>query len=182
MVWSACSGTKVSLVIHLNSTHGRIKLYGNGCFVTSYYFNSFVIFLKIILRSDKSYAKKKGFNIMFTVNGRRKWRSWKWKGSILRKWRHQKWHLWGWKKRWTIYCKLIFLHCNKTWFIYLTERLHITALFTKLPASRFPALPGTIPLFHRSICEAVNGGMASGGHSSHRYFWEWPVTKEPAAS
>ena len=49
--------------IHLNSTHGRIK------FVTSYYFICFVIFLKIILRSDKSYAKKKGFNIMFTING-----------------------------------------------------------------------------------------------------------------
>ena len=63
MVWSACSGTEVSHVIHLNSTHGRIK------FVTSYYFICFVIFFKMILRSDKSYAKKKGFNIMFTVNG-----------------------------------------------------------------------------------------------------------------
>ena len=46
---------------------------------------------------------------------------------------------------------------------------HLTALFTKPPASRFPALPGTIPPFHHSIHEAVNGGTASGGRSCRRY-------------
>ena len=45
----------------------------------------------------------------------------------------------------------------------------------------FHDLTGTIPLFHCSNCEAVNGGMASGGGSCQRLFWEWPVTKEPAA-
>ena len=47
----------------------------------------------------------------------------------------------------------------------------------------FHDLPGTIPPFHHSNCKAVNGGMASGGHSwlFHGYFWERPVTKEPAA-
>ena len=57
----------------------------------------------------------------------------------------------------------------------------LTALFTKPPVSRFPALPGTIPPFHCSICEAVNEGMASGGHSCRWYFWEQPVTKELVA-
>ena len=33
----------------------------------------------------------------------------------------------------------------------------VTVLFTKSPASWFLALPGTIPPFHRSICEAFNG-------------------------
>ena len=46
----------------------------------------------------------------------------------------------------------------------------LTVLFTKLLASRFPALPGTIPPFHCSICEAFNGGTASGGHSCRQYF------------
>ena len=45
----------------------------------------------------------------------------------------------------------------------------------------FHDLPGTIPSFRRSNREAVNGGTASGGHSCHQYFWERPVTKEPAA-
>ena len=57
----------------------------------------------------------------------------------------------------------------------------LTALFTKPPASWFPALPGTIPPFHCSIREAVNGQTASGGHSCCWYFWEQPVTKEPVA-
>ena len=45
----------------------------------------------------------------------------------------------------------------------------------------FQDLPGTIPPFHCSNREAVNGGTASGGRSCRRYFWEQPVTKEPAA-
>ena len=57
----------------------------------------------------------------------------------------------------------------------------LTALFTKPPVSWFPALPGTMPPFHRSIRDAVNGGTASGGRSCRQYFWEWPVTKEPTA-
>ena len=45
----------------------------------------------------------------------------------------------------------------------------------------FHDLPGTIPLFHHSNPEAINGGTASGGCSNWQLFWEQPVTKEPAA-
>ena len=45
----------------------------------------------------------------------------------------------------------------------------------------FHDLPGTIPLFHCSNREAVNGGTTSGGGSNRQLFWEWPVTKEVAA-
>ena len=45
----------------------------------------------------------------------------------------------------------------------------------------FHDLTGTIPSFHRSNPEAVNGGIASGGGSNWQHFWEQPVTKEPAA-
>ena len=45
----------------------------------------------------------------------------------------------------------------------------------------FHDFPGTIPPFHRSNHEAINGGRVSGGRSCSQYFWERPVTKEPAA-
>ena len=45
----------------------------------------------------------------------------------------------------------------------------------------FHDFPGTIPPFHRSNHEAINGGTASGGRSCSQYLWERPVTKEPAA-
>ena len=45
----------------------------------------------------------------------------------------------------------------------------------------FHHLTGTIPSFHCSNCEAINGGTASGGGSNWQLFWEWPVTKEPVA-
>ena len=47
--------------------------------------------------------------------------------------------------------------------------LPVTVLFKKPLASRFLALPGTIPPFHCSIHEAINGGMASGGCSCYQY-------------
>ena len=50
-----------------------------------------------------------------------------------------------------------------------------TALFTKPLASWFLAihdLTGTIPLFHHSKAEAVNGETASGGGSNWWLFWE----------
>ena len=43
----------------------------------------------------------------------------------------------------------------------------------------FHDLPSTIPSFHCSNREAVNGGTASGGRSCCWYFWEWPVTNSP---
>ena len=66
----------------------------------------------------------------------------------------------------------------------LQKTLPLTALFTEPPASRFQPfydLTGTIPSFHPSIPEAINGGTASGGHSCHQLFWERSVTKEPVA-
>ena len=47
-----------------------------------------------------------------------------------------------------------------------------------LMAPPFHDLTGTIPSFHHSNPEAVNGGIASGGGSNQQLFWEWPVTKE----
>ena len=45
----------------------------------------------------------------------------------------------------------------------------------------FHDLTDTIPSFHHSNPEAINGGTASGGHSYQQLFWERPVTKEPMA-
>ena len=45
----------------------------------------------------------------------------------------------------------------------------------------FHDLTGTIPLFHHSNPEAINGGTASGDRSCQQLFWEQPVTKKPTA-
>ena len=45
----------------------------------------------------------------------------------------------------------------------------------------FHDLIGTIPSFHHSVPEAVNGRTISEGCSCRWHFWERPVTKEPAA-
>ena len=39
------------------------------------------------------------------------------------------------------------------------SNIPLTALFTKPPASRFPALPGTIPPFHHSTIPSVKPSM-----------------------
>ena len=64
---------------------------------------------------------------------------------------------------------------------------------TQYPHGSWPFhdLTGTIPPFHYSVPEVVNGGTVSGGHLCHRHFgqgvckeslfWERPVTKEPVA-
>ena len=60
----------------------------------------------------------------------------------------------------------------------------VTALFTKLPASRFPAIPwfdryySIIPPFHPW---SHQWGNSPSGRSCWQLFWERPVTKEPAA-
>ena len=45
----------------------------------------------------------------------------------------------------------------------------------------FHDLTGTIPSFHLSVHEAMNGGMVFGGCSSGLHFWEQLVIKEPVA-
>ena len=58
-----------------------------------------------------------------------------------------------------------------------TELYLFTTLFTKPPASWFHSR-SMIPLvlFHRSIPEAINGGMAPGSHSCWQLFREQLVT------
>ena len=45
----------------------------------------------------------------------------------------------------------------------------------------FYDLTGTIPSFHHSNPEAINGGTVSSSGSNQQLFWEQPVNKEPAA-
>ena len=78
------------------------------------------------------------------------------------------------------FCKMksrnfVFIHGQRE----INSGIHKAAGLTV--SRRFHDLPGTIPLFHNSNREVINGGTTSGGGSNWRLFWERLVTKEPAA-